>query len=382
MKKVKLVYDRKKRSTQTGLGKIEIRIYLGNGEIKFITVGTASPDTWEIVAQQPTIIKKVHQCEQVIKSMNILGEDMTIKNFNRHIYIGSHPEMSDDPRYFYKEHDQRQYFVDFCRDYLEYENLAKNSIKDINIALNSVEASGILNTLADLTPQKIRAYDAWLRKQNNKSDETIHDYHKKITKYVRILYQQEMIPSNPYNFVKIKRGTVKDRIPLSEDELIKIRDTKYIGRLERVRDLFIFMAYTGLSYCDMEQFNFKKMAFEYKKIFFIDYSRLKTGSNYFTPILPPAMKILKKYDYKLPKISNQKLNDYLHVIQADLKINKNITCHISRHSFATLMIHYDISMEKTQKMLGHKDIKITQHYAKLQHQDIVDSVEKLLKKLK
>ena len=100
MKKVKLVYDRKKRSAQTGLGKIEIRIYLGNGEIKFITVGTASPDTWEIVAQQPTIIKKVHQCEQVIKSMNILGEDMTIKNFNRHIYIGSHPEMSDDPRYF------------------------------------------------------------------------------------------------------------------------------------------------------------------------------------------------------------------------------------------------------------------------------------------
>ena len=100
--------------------------------------------------------------------MNILGEDMTIKNFNRHIYIGSHPEMSDDPRYFYKEHDQRQYFVDFCRDYLEYENLAKNSIKDINIALNSVEASDILNTFADLTPKKIRAYHAWLHKQNNK----------------------------------------------------------------------------------------------------------------------------------------------------------------------------------------------------------------------
>ena len=75
MKKVKLVYDRKKRSAQTGLGKIEIRIYLGNGEIKFITVGTASPDTWEIVAQQPTIIKKVHQCEQVIKSTRISGRN-------------------------------------------------------------------------------------------------------------------------------------------------------------------------------------------------------------------------------------------------------------------------------------------------------------------
>ena len=382
MTNVKVIYDRRKRSAQTGLGKIEIRIYLGKGERTFMTVDTASPDTWEIVALQPSIIKKVHLCEQIIKSMKILGEDMTIKNFNRHIYIGSHPEMSDNPRFFYNGHDQRQGFVDFCRDYLEYENLAKNTKKDANVVFNSVEVSGILNTFADLTPQKIRAYDAWLRKQNNKTDETIHDYHKKIGKYIRILYQQEMIPSNPYNFVKIKRGKVKERIPLSEDELIKIRDTKYIGRLERVRDLFIFMAYTGLSYCDMEIFNFKEMAFEYKKIFFIDCSRLKTGSNFFTPILPPAMKILKKYDYKLPKISNQKLNDYLHLIQADLKINKNITCHIARHTFATLMIHYDISMEKTQKMLGHKDIKITQHYAKLQNRDIIDSVEELVKKLK
>ena len=65
-----------------------------------------------------------------------------------------------------------------------------------------------------------------------------------------------------------------------------------------------------------------------------------------------------------------------------MKINKNITCHIARHTFATLMIHYDISMEKTQKMLGHKDIKITQHYAKLQNRDIIDSVEELVKKLK
>ena len=59
------------------------------------------------------------------------------------------------------------------------------------------------------------------------------------------------------------------------------------------------------------------------------------------------------------------MNDYLHVIQADLKIKKEMTCHIARHSFATLMLSHDIPIESTACMLGHKNIKTTQIYAKI-----------------
>jgi len=59
------------------------------------------------------------------------------------------------------------------------------------------------------------------------------------------------------------------------------------------------------------------------------------------------------------------MNDYLHVIQADLKIKKEMTCHIARHSFATLMLSHDIPIESTARMLGHKNIKTTQIYAKI-----------------
>ena len=157
----------------------------------------------------------------------------------------------------------------------------------------------------------------------------------------------------------------KERRPLSEIELKKIREAELPPKESRVRDLFIFAAYTGLAYCDVQGFNFKMMTELIGDLYYIDASRLKTGSNFFTPILPPAMEVLKRYNYKLPKISNQKANDYLHNIESRLCINKPITFHVARHSFATVALSHDIPIEKLARMLGHKDIKTTQLYAKI-----------------
>jgi len=142
------------------------------------------------------------------------------------------------------------------------------------------------------------------------------------------------------------------------------------------------MAYTGLAYCDMCLFNYKTMTEKHGNTIYIDGSRLKTGSSYFTPILPPALEVLKKYDNKLPIISNQKLNDYCHLIEADLKINKNVTCHIARHSFATLMLTYGAGYESTKRMLGHKDIRTTQIYGKVLKKTVEDKVNTVLSTLR
>ena len=75
------------------------------------------------------------------------------------------------------------------------------------------------------------------------------------------------------------------------------------------------------------------------------------------------MSVLEKYSYKLPIITNQKLNDYLDLIREKLDWKKKITCHVARHSFATLLLTYDFTVEKTARALGHKDIKTTQIYA-------------------
>jgi len=379
-KHVRLVYDRKKVSAKTGTGKIELSVYLQEGERKWITVGEASPETWMTVAESRSITSKMIHFEEIIKSMELLHEDMTIDNFCRHAEID---ELSiNKGKVMFNGNDLRQSFVKFCRDHLEQENLAKNSIKDTNVVLNAVEASGILKTLADLTKANVFAFDAWLRRQKDKSDYTIHGYHKKVKKYTKILWQLEMIASDPYQYVKFPKGSNKERNPLNEKELLKIRNLKCSGHLERARDRFIFMAYTGLAFCDMELFDYDTMTEESKDYTYIDGERLKTGSKFFTPILPPAMDVLKKYNYKLPKITNQKLNEYCHVIESLCEIHKPVTCHIARHSFATLMLYYGFTLEEVKKMLGHKDIKTTQIYAKLSTKMLEDSVKKKLKKLK
>ena len=379
-KHVRVVYDRKKVSAKTGTGKIELSIYLQEGERKWITVGKASPSEWMAIAESTTIQAKVTHYEEVIKAMVLLQEDMTIENFNRHAELD---ELNiNQGKIMYKGTDLRQPFVDYCLDHVEKEGLAKNSIKDTKVAFNLVKESGYLKTFADLTKSNIIAFDKWLRKDNNRSDYTIHGYHKKVKKYTKLLFQLEMIAEDPYQYVKFPKGSNKERNPLDESELLKMRNLKCTGHLERARDLFIFMAYTGLAFCDMELFDFDTMTVKRTDYTYIDGERLKTGSNFFTPILPPAMDVLKKYNYKLPLISNQKLNEYCHVIEALCQINKPVTCHIGRHSFATLMISYGFPLESVKKMLGHKDIKTTQIYAKISTKKVEDDVKKKLKKLK
>ena len=378
---VKIVFDRKKQVEKTGMGKIELFIYLSRGEKKYEVVGISTTDSWESDALSKNIQAKMKHYEQIINAMKMLGEEMTVENFNQHVLAEENPTKSEN-KVLFNGHDQRQNFVEWCRERLEQENLAKNSIKDINVALNFVESSGLLKTFADLTVANVVAFDNWLRLPKNKSDYTIHGYHKKIGKYCRLLWRLDMISSNPYDHVKFPKGSNKERNPLTQDELIRMRNLKCKGHLDRARDLFIFMAYTGLAFADMEIFDFDTMTEKREDYTYIDGERVKTGSNYFTPILPPAMEVLKKYDYKLPVRSNQKINDYLHIIESDLHLNKPVTCHIGRHSFATLMLSYGFTLEEVKKMLGHKDIKTTQIYAKLSSSVVEKSVKKKLKKLK
>ena len=377
---VKIVFDRKGQAEKNGTGKIELYIYLSRGEKKYEVVGESDSASWESVALGKNIQSRKKHYEQIISAMEMLNEEMTIDNFTKHIFTDEHPKQA--PSNIYNGNDLRQSFVEFCREHMKSENLAKNSVKGFNVVFDSLEESGILMTLADLTPANVCAYDAWLRRNNTRTDYTIYGYHKKVSKYTKILWQLEMISSNPYAHVKFPRGKNKERNPLIEEELLKMRNAKYTGHIERARDLFVFMAYTGLAYCDMAAFNFDTMTEQHQDYTYIDRSRLKTGSNFFTPILPPAMEVLKKYNYKLPLISNQKANDYMHVMEADLHINKPISCHIARHSFATLMLSYNIPIEKVKRMLGHKNIATTQIYAKILKKNVEESVTENLHILK
>ena len=361
---VDVVYDRRKLVEKKGYGFLEVRIYLDNtGRRKYIVVGKCTPEESKALSESASTKEIVEKCEQILSVMKFLGEDMTQENFDFH-YTGEIKKPVEKKADEEEEDLSKRSFIRYMELALEDEELCIGTYKHKKVVIDAVKRSGKLNTYADLTPAGIMAFDKWLH-DGTRTDITCTGYHKKVHKWVRQLYDSEEIPSDPYKRVKLKKGKSKERTPLTEKELKMMRDFRFSGKLERVRDLFVFSAYTGMSYVDTQNFDFGSMTIMKNGLYYVDGSRIKTGSRFFTPILSPAMEVLKKYNFVLPKISNQKANDYLHVIEAQLGLIHNLTFHVARHTFATLALSHDVPIENVARMLGHEDIKTTQIYAKV-----------------
>ena len=365
-KAVSAVFDRKKEVPQKGKGKVEIVIRLSRNIQKRIILDTLTPGEWEEYQYLPYLQSEISKYEKIVSAMETFNQEMTVENFNAHIgVVGKAYKKKEEPLVEKVEEEKPTSFLDFMRDNIALAKMRETTRKQKMVTLNALTEFGKIQTFADLTAKNLRAFNAWLHEDGTRTDVSVHNYHKNLHIQTRKAFQEGLIDKDPYDLVSFPRGKCKERKPLSEIELKKIREAELPAKEERVRDLFIFAAYTGLAYCDVLEFNFKRMVEQIGDMYYIDGSRLKTGSNFFTPILPPAMEILEKYNYTLPKISNQKANDYLHIIESRLGINKPITFHVARHSFATLALTHDIPIEKVARMLGHKDIKTTQIYAKI-----------------
>lgn len=353
---VVVIFDRKKVADKRGKGKVEVRVYISRTERKYISLGDVAPDELETFISSPKVCAIKKRCEQILAAMSVLDDKLSVEKFDSYYY-----ETEDNP--FAKSKGAVNFLL-YMEQSIKQENIREGTRKHKICALEAIKRFGQIKTTKDLTRKNLVAFDQWLR-DGTRSDVAINNYHKNFRIYTKRLATENVINVDPYDLVKFKRGKCKEREPLSEAELKKLRTIKLEGKLDKVRDLFVFAAYTGMAYCDVQSFNFDTMTEQQGTLYYIDGSRLKTGSKFFTPILKPAMEVLKKYDFKLPRISNQKANDYLHLIQAAMKLNKNLTFHIARHSFATLALAHDVPIENVARMLGHQNIRTTQIYAKV-----------------
>ena len=351
------VYDRKKVAEKKGVAPIDIRITLSRTERKFIKYGECSPKEWQNISKSEKLKCEIERLEEIVRSMIVLNEEMTIEVLNSH--LGTTSTTTERVRL-------SSNFIKWMRDQLKSQNLKPNTVRSRTVAIDALESSGKVKRFADLTTENLYAFDEWLRQNGeDKSDVTLYSYHKRIHPYVTLAYKLGILDEDPYKRCDFKHGKSKVRKPLLEDELLKLRNLELPLKLDKVRDLFIFAAYTGLAYADVMVFNYHTMTEQHNNQTYIDGERVKSGGNFFTPILPPAMEVLKKYDFKLPQISNQKVNDYLHVLETRAELNKPLTFHIARHSFATLALTYDIPIDKLQRMMGHENIRTTQIYGKV-----------------
>jgi integrase len=367
---VSVIYDRKKRVNATGEGKVEFYIHFSRYEKKYVTIKTCNPIEWRKYQKSDELRLELATYHQVAQKMYDSGEEMTVANLNNHLGIApSNPKRKE----MEKRLSSKDGFITFMYDEIKKEKIAEGTKARKRVAIEAVLRFGRLSSFSQLTPENVKDFDDFLQHESSRTLVTINNYHKTLRMYTQMAYLLGYISSDPYKhpLCKFSRGTSKERRPLTEEELLILRKLKDLPeKLEKARDLFIFCAYTGLSYSDSQVFDFNTMTEKQDDLYFIDGKRIKTGNTFFTPILPPAMEILKKYEYKVPKLSNQKANDYLHDIEARLKFHKPLTMHVARHSFATLLIEYGVPMENIARMLGHTNIRTTQIYAHILHSTI------------
>lgn len=194
-------------------------------------------------------------------------------------------------------------------------------------------------------------------------------------KIIRIAHANDWIDKDPFLHWKAKLKTV-EREFLTEAEIQKIIDLNFrVQRLEYVRDIFIFCCFTGLAYADVKKLSYNDIVVGMDGEEWIKTRRTKTDTRSNIPILPIAKMIMDKYkdneqlkekNLVLPVLSNQKMNSYIKEIADRAGIIKNLTFHLARHTFATtITLSNGVPIESVSKMLGHTNLKTTQHYAKI-----------------
>ncbi|CAG2532039.1 MULTISPECIES: site-specific integrase [Maribacter] len=349
-----------------------------------------------------SVHRKVHLDLWNSRTQLVMGNSADAQEINRHL--------SDIKNRIYSiqrnfEQDKASYSASDMRDVLLGKDKIKKMLLEIFQEHNDEVESLIGKGFSPGTAERYRTckkhVTEYIRKKYKKNDIPVQDvdhkfitgfeYYLKMTrkcahnsaikyitnfkKIIRIAYANDWIDKDPFVNWKGKLKIV-EREFLTEGEIQRIIDLKFkIKRLDQVRDIFVFCCFTGLAYADVKKLTNADIVIGSDGEKWIKTRRTKTDTRSNIPILPIALAIIEKYeddellkekDLVLPVLSNQKMNSYIKEIADCCGIVKNLTFHLARHTFATTVtLTNGVPIESVSKMLGHTNLRTTQHYAKI-----------------
>ncbi|HEX8377951.1 MAG TPA: site-specific integrase [Pedobacter sp.] len=260
-----------------------------------------------------------------------------------------------------------------CKDFMQWQyNISDIPVTKINFAF-------------------LNDFEYYLRSVRKCGNNSAIKYIKNLGKIVRICMGNGWLTVDPYLNYKPKQKAVNREV-LTKEELDRLCKKKFSAdRLNTVRDMFVFCCYTGLAYVDVHKLKRSELVKGVDGDLWIYTKRQKTDTISRIPGLPTALSIIHTYedhpqcvvkDTLLPVMSNQKMNAYLKEIADLCKINKPLTFHIARHTFATTVtLNNGVPIESVAKMMGHTSIKTTQIYAKVMDHKISSDMKQLRDKL-
>ena len=197
----------------------------------------------------------------------------------------------------------------------------------------------------------------------------------KVKTMVKFGYANGKIKTDIFNGVKIER-VLKDVETITDEDLEKIRNHTFASpSLQRIADLFVFSCGSGLAFCDTQELRPEDFTIQDGHLCVFK-ERRKTGVKYYSVLLPCAIEIAEKYNYDLPRISNQKANEALKLIADYIGITSvdSLHFHLARHYYAMTLLQNSVPITTLQKCLGHKSIAMSMHYAHAVENTIVKEV--------
>ncbi|HEY9002086.1 MAG TPA: site-specific integrase [Mucilaginibacter sp.] len=395
-----LFYLKKPKNYQSGLVPIYLRITVNGKRSETTTGRECDPSTWNCIAGRlkgtkeeiksfnaylDTLQKQVYEAHsQLTESKNLITAESL-----RDKFLGK----SEKTRMLidiFKDHNKKivtlvgkeyaagtavryETSLKHTQDYLQW----KYKVTDIDI--KKIDHDFITN------------YEFYLRSERNCANNSAFKYIKNFKKIIGICLSSGWLDRDPFVNYKIRIKQV-DRVFLNADDLQAMANKVFsTERLNQVRDIFLFCCFTGLAYADVSKLKRNEIVKGLDGEMWIFTTRKKTDTPSRIPLLPTALNLLDRYaDHPiccnsgkaLPVSTNQKMNAYLKEIAGICGIDKPLTFHIARHTFATTVtLSNGVPIESISKMLGHTNIKTTQHYAKILDIKVSQDMSKLKRRL-
>ena len=394
-----LFFVKRTKTNVDGLLPIFIRVTVNGARIEFSTKRFTTSEKWSVEGNRvkgtsaetkatnsflDTLKAKVYDYQQqliredeLVNAENMRNKIMGIEK-RSHMLVG-----------IFKQHNEEIKALvgkDFATaTYTRYETSLKHTVDFLQWKYKVSDID-----IRKINHETVTSYEFYLKSIRKCNQNTTAKYIKNFGKIVRICLANGWITRDPFVNYKCKIIEV-ERAFLSKEEIEIMFNKEFAtDRLNQVKDIFLFSCFTGLAYVDVKKLSYKNIGFgvDGEKWIFINRTKTDTRSN--IPLLPIASTILEKYkdhpqvineDKLLPILSNQKMNSYLKEIADVCEINKELTFHIARHTFATTVtLSNGVPIESVSKMLGHRNLKTTQHYAKILDLKVSDDMKVLREK--
>lgn len=376
-----IVFDHRMRTSQGMEGPLEVRVTVNRKPYYIQTGVRVRAHQWQFdkVVDHP-------QANALNERLGILL-DKIMGIVNKCIETGQDIDIASVRRQAWQT-VHKQTAIEWMKKEITQLPVTYGTYKHYMSAIKRLEEFGRISDWSDFTAENIYKFDAFIRRLRGRgvriTTGSAYNYHKCLKALLSRAEKSELIPSNPYNRLRgvFSKGDKENTEYLSEEEMAKIQNFSPApgSFMERVRDLFIFQMFTGLSFSDMMAFDISA----YKKVkgkWCIIASRIKTGVPYVNQLLPPAVEVLELNDMSIPKMTNQVYNRELKLLGMACGITIPLHSHLARHTFATFMLRNGAKIENVSKMLGHTNIKQTQRYAKVLAESVHEDFDMIADKI-